>query len=179
MVTVHYSLWAKCTQLWPLNALYASYYICKNWNFQILYSNHRCYLKNAWSRLGLFLLINVHFMLIKNTAMKYWISKTFRKIWSILHIVWCSQQQHGKSYYFTCWLARGGIHMLRHMCRPNVSLFHQKSLDMVPFWSKKTLRGGSHFTKIAKKNEKSTVFEAEKPLEMGQNLRKIRKNCLI
>ena len=44
---------------------------------------------------------------------------------------------------------------------------------------KKNLRGGSHFTKITKKIEKSAVFEAEKPLEMGLDLQKFRKNCLI
>ena len=71
--------------------------------------------------------------------------------------------------------------MLSHtgMCRPNGSLFHQKSLDMGPILVKKILRGGSHSTKIAKKNVKSAVFEAEKPLEMGLDLQKFRKTCLI
>ena len=52
--------------------------------------------------------------------------------------------------------APGGTHMLRHtgMCRPNGSLFHQKSLDMGPICSKKSL-------------------------EKGPISRKLRKNCKI
>ena len=65
------------------------------------------------------------------------------------------------------------------MCRPNGLLFHQKSLDMGPTLVKKILRGGSYFTKFAKKMLKTAVFEAEKPLEMGLDLRKFRKNCLF
>ena len=42
-------------------------------------------------------------------------------------------------------------------------VFHQKSLDMGPILIQKNPRGGSYFTKIAKKIVKSTVFEAEKP----------------
>ena len=71
--------------------------------------------------------------------------------------------------------------MLRHtgMCRPNGLLFHQKSLDMGPILVQKILRRGSHFTNFAKKIVNSAVFEAEKPLEMGLDLRKFRKNCLF
>ena len=67
------------------------------------------------------------------------------------------------------------------MCRPSGLLFHQKSLDMSPILVKKILRGESHFRKIAKKkkNVKSAIFEAEKPLEMGLDLQKFRKNCII
>ena len=64
--------------------------------------------------------------------------------------------------------------MLGHtgMCRPNVLVFHQKSLDNGPIFVKKILKRGSHFTKIAtKKNVKAAVFEAEKPLEMGKGFR--------
>ena len=66
--------------------------------------------------------------------------------------------------------------MLRRtgMCRPNGLLFHQKSLNMGPILVKKFLRG-SHFIK----NVKSAIFEAENPLEMGLNLHKFQKNCLI
>ena len=48
---------------------------------------------------------------------------------------------------------RGGTHMLRQtgMCRPNGLLFHQKSSDMGPTLVNKILKGGSHFTKLAKK----------------------------
>ena len=61
------------------------------------------------------------------------------------------------------------------MCCPNGLLFPQKSLD-IPFWSKKILRRGSHFTKIKKKNHViSAVFEVEKPLEMVPNLQKLKK----
>ena len=67
--------------------------------------------------------------------------------------------------------------MLKHtgMCHPNGLLFHQKSLDMGPILVKNILRGGSHFTKIAKKKVKSAIFDAEKPLEMGLDLQKFRK----
>ena len=44
---------------------------------------------------------------------------------------------------------------------------------------KKILRRGSHFTKIAKKMVKSAIFEVEKPLEMGPDLQKFRKNRKI
>ena len=65
------------------------------------------------------------------------------------------------------------------MCRPNGSLFHQKSLRHGSHFVQKILRGGSHFTNIAKKIVKSAIFEAEKPLEMGVDLQKFQKNCLI
>ena len=69
-----------------------------------------------------------------------------------------------------------GAHMLRHtgMCHPNGLLFHQKSLDMDPILVKKIL-WGSYFTKICEKMVKSAIFEAEKPLEMGLDLRTFRK----
>ena len=51
--------------------------------------------------------------------------------------------------------------------------FHQESLDKGPILVKKILRRGPHFTKIAEKNYKIAVFEAEKSLEMGPDLRKI------
>ena len=54
----------------------------------------------------------------------------------------------------------------------------------VPFWSKKILREGPISLKIAKKkkkkkNVKSAGFEAEKLLEMGLDLQKFQKDCLI
>ena len=62
------------------------------------------------------------------------------------------------------------------MCHPNGFVFHQKSLDKGPILvKKKTLRRGLHSTKIAKQNVKSAVFEAEKPLNMGPDLRKLKK----
>ena len=69
----------------------------------------------------------------------------------------------------------GGTYMLRHtgMCRPNGLIFHQKSLDMGPILVKKIPRGGSHFTKFAKKNGKISRFWGRKPLEMGLDLRKL------
>ena len=57
------------------------------------------------------------------------------------------------------------------MCRPNGLVFHQKSLDMGPILVKKILRRGFYFKKIVK----SAVFETEKPLEMGPDLRKVLK----
>ena len=68
-------------------------------------------------------------------------------------------------------------HMLRYAgkCRSNGFLFHQKSLDMGPILVKKILREGSRFTRIAKTIVKSANFEAEKPLEIGLDLRKFRK----
>ena len=67
--------------------------------------------------------------------------------------------------------------MLRHtgMCRQNGLPFHQESLHVDSTLVKKIHRGGSHFTKFAKKKMlKSAVFEAEKPLKMGLDLRKFR-----
>ena len=71
--------------------------------------------------------------------------------------------------------------MLRHagMCCPNGLLFHQKSLDMGPILVKIILRRGSHFTKIVKKKLKSAIFEVEKPLEMGPDLRKKKKKNML
>ena len=48
----------------------------------------------------------------------------------------------------------------------NGLLFHQKSLDMGPILVKKSLE----------KIVKSAVFMVKKPLEMGSDLRKFRKN---
>ena len=62
------------------------------------------------------------------------------------------------------------------MCHPNGLLFHQKSLDMGPILVKKSLQEGPISQKLRKKVLKSAVFEAEKPLEMGLDLRKISKN---
>ena len=70
----------------------------------------------------------------------------------------------------------GGTHMLRHtgMCRQNGLLFQQKSSDMGPILVKKSLEEGP-FRKNHEKNVKSAIFELEKPLEMGLDLRKFRK----
>ena len=67
--------------------------------------------------------------------------------------------------------------MLRHtgMCRPNGLLFQQKSLDMGPILVKKSLEEGPISNKSRKK-VKSAIFEVEKPLEMGPDLRKFQKN---
>ena len=69
--------------------------------------------------------------------------------------------------------------MLRHMgmCCPNGLLFHQKSLDMGPIWSKKSLEGGPISQNLQKKKKmvKSAIFEAEKPLEIGLDLQQFRK----
>ena len=72
---------------------------------------------------------------------------------------------------------QGGTLMLKHtgMCRPNGLLSHQKSLDMGPILVKKIYTRRSHFTKIEKKIVKSAIFEVEKPLEMGPDLRKFWK----
>ena len=63
--------------------------------------------------------------------------------------------------------------MLRHtgMCRPNGLLFHQKYLYMGPILVKKSLEEGLISLKL-QKMVKSAVFEVEKPLEMGLDLRK-------
>ena len=58
------------------------------------------------------------------------------------------------------------------MCHPNELLFHQKSLDVGPILIKKSLEEGPISQNLKKKIEKkkiekSAVFEAEKPLEMG------------
>ena len=81
------------------------------------------------------------------------------------------------------------------MCRPNGLLFQQKSLDMgpiwsrksleegpisqksqknckiSPFWGRKTLRNGSRFAKISKKLLNQPFFEEEKSLDMGRGFR--------
>ena len=78
-------------------------------------------------------------------------------------------------------MSAGGTHILRHtgMFRPNGLLFHQKSLDMGPILVKKVLRESPISQKFAKKNVKSAVFEAEKPLEMGLDFQNVLKNCLF
>ena len=50
--------------------------------------------------------------------------------------------------------------------------FTKKSLDMDPILVKKSLQEGPISQKLQKKIEKSAIFEAEKPLEMGLDLRK-------
>ena len=74
----------------------------------------------------------------------------------------------------------GGTHMLRHtgMCHPHGLLFHQKYLDMWSHFAQNPY-GRVPFHKNCEKMVKSAVFETEKPLEMGLNMRKFRKNCLI
>ena len=64
----------------------------------------------------------------------------------------------------------GDTHMLRHVCRPNGLLFHQKPVDMGPILVKKSLEEGPSEQKL-QKLVKLVVFEAEKPLQMGLNLR--------
>ena len=49
---------------------------------------------------------------------------------------------------------------------------------MGPILVKKILRRGFHFTKIAKKIVKSSLCEVEKPLEIGPDLQKFRKQPL-
>ena len=95
------------------------------------------------------------------------------------------------SYLCDLWPSRlgaiwgGGTHMLRHtgMCRPNGSLFHQESLDMLgPILVKKSSDEGPISQKL-RKIWKICRFEAEKPLEMGLDFAKISKKnpqtCLI
>ena len=62
----------------------------------------------------------------------------------------------------------GGYSHIRHMgmCCPNGLLFHQKSLDRGPILVKKILTRGSHLKKNCEKIVKSTVFEAENPMEV-------------
>ena len=59
---------------------------------------------------------------------------------------------------------------------PRWVTFSQKILRHGSHFGVKILRRGSHFTKIAgkKKMVKSTVFEVEKPLVMGSDLRKFQ-----
>ena len=77
----------------------------------------------------------------------------------------------------------GGTYMLSHMgmCHPNGLLFDQKSLDVGSTIVLKILRRGSHLTIIEKKNlVKSVVFDVEKHLEIGADLRKnFEKNSKI
>ena len=60
-----------------------------------------------------------------------------------------------------------------------MSYFFTKTLDMDPTLVKKILKRRVSFHKICENNVKSAVFEAEKPLEMGLDLGKFRKNCLF
>ena len=62
---------------------------------------------------------------------------------------------------------------------PKWLLFQQKSLDTGPILVKKILRRGFHFTKSTKKIVKSALFEVEKPLQIGPDLRKISKKNLL
>ena len=66
-----------------------------------------------------------------------------------------------------------GTRLLGHtgMCHPNGLLFHQKSLDIGPVFVKKSLEEGP----ISQKFVKSTIFELEKPLKMGNNFQKFQK----
>ena len=57
---------------------------------------------------------------------------------------------------------------------PKWVTFSSKILKHGPHFGQKILRE-SHFTKIVK----PAVFEAEKPLQMGLDLQKFRKKCLI
>ena len=81
-----------------------------------------------------------------------------------------------KGLLHTLWLdLEGGTHMLKHtgMCPQMGYFFHQKPFDMVPFWSKKSLPGGSHFTH---KKCKISHFWGRNPFKMGPDLQKFWKN---
>ena len=80
-------------------------------------------------------------------------------------------------------LGGGGTHMSRHGgggCRPNGLLFHQKSLNIGSILVKKSLEGP--ISQNLPKNctiRPLAVFDTEKPLQMGLNLRRFRENCLF
>ena len=87
-------------------------------------------------------------------------------------------------------LLGGGTHMSRHKggggCRPNGLLFHQKSLNIGSILVKKSLEGPISQNLQKKKKKKKivqlgllAVFDTEKPLQMGLNLRRFRENCLF
>ena len=68
--------------------------------------------------------------------------------------------------------------MLRHtgMSPPPYGLlFTKNSLDMDLLWSKKILKRGSPFTKIAKKDCKISHFEVENPLIMSPHFAHFKK----
>ena len=65
------------------------------------------------------------------------------------------------------------------MCHPNGLVFHQNSLDKDPILVKKSLLEGPISPKLQKKkNLKSAIFEAEKPLKMSPDFAKISKKLL-
>ena len=86
-------------------------------------------------------------------------------------------------------LLGGGALMSRHTggggCRPNGLLFHQKSLNIGSILVKKSLEGPISQNLQKKKKKKNctirplAVFDTEKPLQMGLNLRRFRENCLF
>ena len=71
--------------------------------------------------------------------------------------------------------------MLRHtgMYCPNGLLFYHKDVEMYPILVKKSVEEGSISKQLQKKKVKSAVFEVEKPLEVGPDLLKFRKNSQI
>ena len=70
----------------------------------------------------------------------------------------------------------GGTHMLRYTgtCHRNGLVFHKKSLDMDSILSKKSL-AVCPIPQILQKETNVTIFEANKPLEVGPNLLKLQK----
>ena len=66
-------------------------------------------------------------------------------------------------------------------CRPNGLLFHQKSLNIGSILVKKSLEGpiSQNLQKKVIQLGPLAVFDTEKPLQMGLNLRRLRENCLF